>query len=90
MNIQLHYVTYADFGPRGIGHKCDPSSFDDAVDAYAEAIADGQDAAVFRMEPPTDTKAGMMIDVTVDARERLVQRFNDRRMDIPEWFEEAI
>jgi hypothetical protein len=50
MNLSSHYVTYADFGKMGIGHGCDPASFDDALDAYFEHRSNGLDACVMRYD----------------------------------------
>ncbi|MEY1555298.1 hypothetical protein AB3Y40_06650 [Yoonia sp. R2331] len=64
------YVTMAHFGDLGLGNASDPGSFDDAVDAYIEQTSEGREAWVFRMDFPTATEAGALIDVTPDAIER--------------------
>ena len=78
MNVQPYYVTLADFGGLGRGHACDPASFDDACDAYAEKRDQGLDAAVFRVEPPKGDQSGMMFDVTADAEHRIAARLRLR------------
>ena len=89
MNIAPYYVTIADFADLGIGHACDPASFDDACDAYAGNKEHGIDCAVFRVEPPKGTAAGAMIDVTDDAIRCICKRFRQRSQEFPEWLEAA-
>lgn len=86
MNIATHYVTFVDFDTLGIGHGCDPSSFDDAVDAYSQHRDNGLDACVMRCDPPEGTKCGALIDVTADADDCIRRRLRSRGCyDWPAW-----
>src|SRR6056297_93438 len=86
MNLASHYVTYADFGDMGIGHGCDPASFDDALDAYFEHRSNGLDACVMRYDAPIGSKCGIMVDVTDDAQDALKRRLRARgEYDWPAW-----
>ena len=89
MILQPHYTTLTDFAELGLAYTCDPSNFDDACDAFAEQMSEGRETVVFRMEPPVDTKAGAMIDVTDDAIARVKTRILSRAgyPDLPEWLE---
>ena len=89
MILQPHYTTITDFAGLGLAHTCDPSNFDDACDAFAEQMSEGRETVVFRMEPPTGSKAGAMIDVTDDAIARVKTRILSRAgyPDLPEWLE---
>lgn len=89
MHIPTHYVTYAHLGPLGLSHVCEPADFDAACDAYDEQMSTGCEASVFRMEPPVNGAAGMMVDVTPDAIARIRSRLNDRRQEWPHWLEVA-
>lgn len=89
-NIQPYYVTLCEFGDLGIGHACDPASFDEACDAYADEKAQGRDAGVFRIDPPHDGKAGMIVDETENAANRIRTRYRLRNADLPEWLIEQV
>jgi len=86
------YQVIADLGqPFGLAG-CDPiTSFDDACDVYADNMENHHDALVFRVEPPNETDAGCMIDVTDDANLRIAARIRARPgyPEMPEWLEEA-
>lgn len=88
MNIGPHYVTFSEY-PTGLGHACDPGSFDDACDAYAECRDDDRDAVVMRYDPPVGGACGIMTDVTEDAVECILRRYRQRGWDYPEWILEA-
>lgn len=86
-----HYVTYALYDGE-LGHACDPTDFDGACDAYAERRDEGQEACVFRVEPPLPQgcKCGICIDVTADAEERIRNRYRQRRgYEMPVWLREV-
>ena len=86
MNISSYYVTLVDFSDLGLGHGCDPSSFDDAVDAYAGHRDNGLDACVMRYDPPVGGACGIMVDVTADADDMVRRRYRARGdYDIPAW-----
>ena len=83
-----HYVTYTDFGGHiGLGHACDPTDFDGAVDAFADQMDEGNESRVYRIE----AGAGRMVDVTLDAMRRVRRRLLDRSplYEMPEWMEAA-
>ena len=88
MKIAPHYVTYIDFPDLGLGHGCDPATFDDAVDAYAEALEKGYEAAVFCV---STSLAGTMTmtSVTAEAMDKVKRRCMERDMKLPEWLEEV-
>lgn len=90
MQIPAHYVAYTDFNGDGqYGHGCEPSSFDDACDAYADQMDDGCHTVVFRVEPANGDRAGAMIDVTDDAITCVTKRCYLRNIELPEWLIEA-
>ena len=84
------YIAIGDFSGE-LGNLCDPGSFDDACDAYADAMAKDtcSSATVFRMDMPKGDQAGMLVDVTDDAKERIRCRMSlrDPMADAPEWLE---
>jgi hypothetical protein len=86
MKLHSYYVTLVDFEDMGLGHGCDPSSFDDAVDAYAEHRSNGLTACVMRYDPPIGGACGVMVDVTPDADEAVRRRYRARRQyQMPDW-----
>jgi hypothetical protein len=94
MKLATHFVAYVDLevpdAAIGIGHCCEPSSFDDALDAYADHRDNGFDAVLMRVDPPANGKAGMMTDVTADGDDALRRRLRGRGYDMPEWLMEPI
>lgn len=82
---RTYYFTLTDYANLGLGHACDPTDFDGAVDAFAECMDSGQPSQVFRVELGDDAHAPMMIDVTTDALKCVSKRIKLRRMDAPEW-----
>lgn len=85
------FVAWSDFGAttgQAFYHDASPL-FDDAVDNYAEARADGCDAIVWRIDTPQHGKAGMVTDVTADADDCIRRRCNGRRAPLPEWLFDA-
>ena len=89
MHLQPYYIAITEFPDFGLGHSCDPATFEDACDAYAEKMAEGFETMVFRVEPPRGVAAGAMIDVTTDAAARVRQWHMQRRQDFPAWLEAA-
>lgn len=86
MNVPSYYVTLAEYPGLGLGNACDPTDFDGACDAYAEARNEGKEAVVFRYDPPVGSKCGAMIDVTADAHQRIASRLRQRQyQDFPDW-----
>ena len=86
MKLHSYYVTIVDFEELGIGHGCDPATFDDAVDAYAENRNNGLDACVMRYDPPIGGLCGMLIDVTESAHDAVKRRLRARGdYDWPAW-----
>lgn len=86
--MKPHYLTYTDYPDLGLGVS-DPSSFDDACDRYAEARDAGHHATVMRIDPGNGKGAGIALDVTDDAEERIRRRLLARRQDFPAWMVEA-
>ncbi len=81
---EFYYVAITNFPALGIGHVCDPASFDEAVDAYAEKMEYGLETSVLRINPGR----GTVFDVTNDAADRVRYRLKKRGQDIPKWLEE--
>lgn len=84
MQLAPHYLTYTIYDDGAIGTG-DPKNFSDACDDYADFRDGGHDCMVFRVEPPLRGQAGMMLDVTNDAEDRIRHRLNKRYQDFPEW-----
>lgn len=83
-----HYLVYTDYPDLGLATS-DPSNFDDACDRYAEAREKGYHATVMRIEPGKGKGAGIALDVTDDAEERIRRRLIARRQDFPAWMMET-
>ena len=87
--MKSYYFTLTQFSDLELGHACDPTDFDGAVDAFAEQMEAGNSSQVFRVDLGTNATAPMMVDVTNDAIDRVSSRLRQRRMDAPEWLLEA-
>jgi hypothetical protein len=85
MQIPTHYVTLTDYPRLGLGHACDPGSFDTAVAEYEESMAQGYETGVFRVDPPEGGNAGMFIDVTEDATDYIARRLRASGQELPDW-----
>lgn len=90
MQIPTYYVTLTDFGSLGIGHACDPASFDTAVAEYEESMSQGYESGVFRVDPPEGGKAGMFTDVTDDANDCIARRARASGREMPGWLLDAL
>lgn len=79
---QTQYITVTNFNGLGIGNS-EFADFDDAVDAYADAMDEGNESYVFAVS----FKDGKNADVTEDALRRLAMRHHQRNPyePLPEW-----